>query len=156
PRSPAISTDAILHATREVLLLKGAATTTAEIARRAGVSEGLLFKRFSSKEELLRAAMRMPESAGWVDALEGLSGKGDARENLVQIAAQLLAFYRETTPRALIVWSHKLSQKRRPPPGESPPARGISALTRYLEREASAGRIKPCDPQIVARVLLGA
>jgi hypothetical protein len=29
-------------------------------------------------------------------------------------------------------------------------------LTRYLEREAELGRIRPSDPQIVARLLMGA
>lgn len=48
-RPVAIHDPTILDAAREVFLLRGAAATTAEVARRAGVSEGSIFKRYRTK-----------------------------------------------------------------------------------------------------------
>jgi AcrR family transcriptional regulator len=48
----------VLEATVEALVELGVAgTTTTEIARRAGVSQGALFKHYTSKRELLAAAL---------------------------------------------------------------------------------------------------
>ncbi len=50
-------TDAqILNAAREAFQESGSAATALQIAKRAGVSEGILFKRFATKAALLRAA----------------------------------------------------------------------------------------------------
>ncbi|MBU6161784.1 MAG: TetR family transcriptional regulator, partial [Myxococcales bacterium] len=64
-RKAVIRDDEILLAAREVFLESGPTATTAEVARRAGVSEGTLFKRYVTKKELIIAAMKMREEASW-------------------------------------------------------------------------------------------
>jgi AcrR family transcriptional regulator len=56
-RPPRIREDEILNAARDVFREEGHATTTAKIAERAGVSEGILFYRYKSKEALLAAVI---------------------------------------------------------------------------------------------------
>jgi AcrR family transcriptional regulator len=56
-RRPSIRDEDILEAAREIFLAKGIRATTAEVAERARVSEGILFHRFKSKEGLFRAAL---------------------------------------------------------------------------------------------------
>ncbi len=52
-----IKADDLLEAARQVFLKKGTQATTAQVAERAGVSEGTLFKRFGTKADLFRSAM---------------------------------------------------------------------------------------------------
>ena len=56
-RPTSIKDETIVAAAREVFLERGIQATTAEVAERAGVSEGSVFKRFKTKSELFRAAM---------------------------------------------------------------------------------------------------
>ena len=58
PRPVTIQDSAILDAARRVFLVRGYSASTAEIARRAGVSEGSLFKRFRTKTALFLAAIQ--------------------------------------------------------------------------------------------------
>ena len=58
---PASSPDADrLDAAREVFVEKGPGASTREVARRAGVSEGVLFQRYGTKRDLFFAAMMIP------------------------------------------------------------------------------------------------
>jgi len=56
-RPPSIREEDLLDAARDVFREEGHATTTAKIAERAGVSEGILFYRYKSKEALLAAVI---------------------------------------------------------------------------------------------------
>mgnify|MGYP001134528590 CR=1 FL=1 len=56
-RPTSIDDDQILTAARAVFLEHGIRGTTLEVAQRAGVSEGSIFKRWKTKEELFHAAM---------------------------------------------------------------------------------------------------
>lgn len=51
-RSRSITDEQILEAARAVFLEDGFSASTLEIARRAGISEASIFKRFSTKENL--------------------------------------------------------------------------------------------------------
>src|SRR6201996_3802803 len=63
-RDPVASRAAILAAAREVLAERGyARATIREIARRAGVTHGLVMRHFGSKEQLLVAALPGPRAA---------------------------------------------------------------------------------------------
>src|SRR5512133_3237204 len=56
-RPQQIPEEALLNAAAAVFLRDGVGATTAEIARRAGVSEGLLFYRYKTKDELIAAVI---------------------------------------------------------------------------------------------------
>jgi len=80
---------AVLRAAEELFAEQGYAKTTVdEIARRAGVSKGLLYQHYDSKEELLRAA--------WSELVEGWmaetrervkTGEGDVADSIGQVLA---------------------------------------------------------------------
>jgi AcrR family transcriptional regulator len=154
-RPTTLSSEEILEAARQVFLRKGHAAPTAEIARRAGVSEGTLFKRWGTKDKLFLAAMA-PESPTWADKVEAMVGQGEVRENLVAIAGQILAFYQQATPRIIHIWASSLHRKRRKLGPNSPPVVGIQLTTDYLAAEAALGRLAVADPEVAARVFLGA
>jgi AcrR family transcriptional regulator len=160
-RPSSVNTEQILQAARELFLEQGFAVTTAAIARRAGISEGSIFKRFPSKEALFFAALGIPEPA-WVEGLKERAGQGDVRENLVQIMLSMTEFFRELVPRLMMMWSCRaLADKDRMAywqrgDKEAPPLRGLAALCAYFERETSLGRLRVTAPEVAARMLLGA
>ncbi len=156
-RPAVVSTEQILEAARELFLEQGFGVTTAVIARRAGVSEGSIFKRFASKEELFFAALGIPDPP-WTAGLEEGAGQGEITENLRLLLLSLIEFFRELLPRVTVLWSCRGLAKG---PSfwqdwpDSPPMRGLKQLTQYLDREMALSRIRPCNAEVLARVLLG-
>lgn len=153
-----IKDETIVDAAREVFLERGIQATTAEVAERAGVSEGSVFKRFKSKAELFRAAMwdRITQP-DWAKDLSGRVGKGDLRENLFQIGTQMIGFFRTIIPLLMMSWSNPAPNGLPPPLSGSnpPPLRALKHLTGFFEAEIRAGRVRRQDPEIIARVFLG-
>ena len=84
-RPKSITNEQILGAAQDAFLESGLAATTADIARRAGISEGTIFKRFGSKDDLFLAAMGLEQEPPWVATLDELVGNGDLRCNLERI-----------------------------------------------------------------------
>jgi AcrR family transcriptional regulator len=154
-RSPTITNEQILEAAREVFLAEGFGASTVEIARRAKVSEGSIFKRFSTKEELFFAAMGISEVPAWIKELETLSGQGDLKENLITLSLNILEFFREVVPRITMMCAQGTPPPEMESLRKSLPVRDIKAVTIFFDREQKLGRIRQCDPEVAARILIG-
>ncbi|MEH2359292.1 TetR/AcrR family transcriptional regulator [Nostoc sp.] len=153
-RIPRITNQQILEAARQVFLQQGFGASTLEIAQQAGISEASIFKRFSTKEELFFAAMGIPEKPLWVNELESLCGKGDLKENLINICVQIMEFYRQVLPQIMMLRSRGNAMPELG--GKEPrPMLDVKVLTAFLEREINQDRLRPCDPQTVAHILVG-
>ncbi len=97
-------TDAeLLETARLVFLEKGFAASTKEIARRAGISEGVIFQRFSTKEDLFFAAMSSP-LADVHQLLDHPPSTG--RDLLEKIVFSMIDYFRETLPVLISLMSH--------------------------------------------------
>jgi AcrR family transcriptional regulator len=161
PRPRTISNEEILRIAREVFLERGPTATTAEIARRAGISEGTIFKRFPTKNALFSAAMGaagLEHLRDWTDQMARLVGKGSVRDNLVTLMVSLIELFRQLLPRIMLVWSSRdvAAERIKTLHGEdSPPRRGLASMARYLEREMDKGRLRRGDPELFARIFLG-
>ena len=156
---PAHITDQqILGAAREVFLEKGIQATTAEVARRAGVAEGSIFKRFKTKHELFASAMDMElEDLDFLGGLEERVGQGDVKRHLYEIGMDFLSFMRRLMPLMMMSWSN-------PGPGglpeilsspNPPPLRALKRMAAYFAAEMKKGRLRTSDPEIMARALFG-
>ncbi|MEH2139106.1 TetR/AcrR family transcriptional regulator [Nostoc sp.] len=153
-RIPKITNQQILEAARQVFLQHGFGASTLEIAQQAGISEASIFKRFSTKEELFFAAMGIPEKPLWVNELESLCGKGNLKENLINICFKIMEFYSEVLPQIMMLRSRGNALPE--PGGKEPgPIRDVKALTAFLQYEINQNRLRPCNPQTVAHILLG-
>jgi AcrR family transcriptional regulator len=153
-----VSTDDILTVAREVFLELGPAATTTEIARRVGLSQAALFKRFGTKGDLLTAALKPPNEPPFLEVLA--TGPEDAplAPQLRRVGLAIAAFFRELIPcmamlRATGVDHHKLLASYPVPP----PVRAHMALTGWLGRAKEMGRVRPnVDVASAALVFLGA
>ena len=158
PRPTSIKDQTIIDAARAVFLERGFGATTAEVAERAGVSEGTLFNRFHSKSGLFQAAMAPTiESLSFVDGLESRVGTGDLRDHLMQIAEAGVNFFRKIMPLIMMSWSNPgptgLPEALTQP--NPPPLRALRKLASYFEAEIQLGRMRPFDAEILARIFLG-
>jgi AcrR family transcriptional regulator len=141
-----------------VFLERGIRATTAEVAERAGVSEGTLFHRFKTKEAIFRQAMQLQEDEipelliGAVDSILGMP----AEEALNALGKRLLELGRVVLPLMMMSWSN-------PTNGGGPPERiaarfriFIRNLAGFFESQSAAGRMRAVDPEVAARAFLGA
>ena len=157
-RPKTITDQQILEIARTLFLERGPSIPTAEIARVVGISEGLIFKRFPTKHALFLAAMGV-KSSSWAEMLEDLEGKGDLRQNLQRIIAQLLGFVRDLLPATMLLWSCRgdapEQHLRNLRDKDSPPKKGLEALVSYFRKEMKARRVHAADPEVLARIVLG-
>ena len=166
-RTATITNDRLLQAARTEFLEWGIRATSAAIARRAGVSPGILFHRFGSKEALFAAAMSVGDQHGRPRFdLRARVGKGSVRETLTELGEFLLDRFFLVVPNQLMAWAN-------PGPGRGASAapqqgvnvaeqyrergvRGQRQLVEYLRAEARLKRIRLEDPFVVVQTFSGA
>jgi AcrR family transcriptional regulator len=157
-RPPSIDSEHLLAVAREVFLERGIRATTLEVAERAGVSEGVLFHRFKSKEGLFSAAMELDGDAvsnRMLQAIEALDGL-EVRDAIVQLATTLLEVGRIALPIVMMSWSNPqpctaliFEKKRAKFQGV------LKALGGYFEQQMELGKVRRMDAEVLARALLG-
>ncbi len=96
-RNKTISDDELLDVARDTFVEQGFAASTKEIARRAGVSEGLIFQRFQTKEDLFFAAM-IPPSADLSRLLDHPVQRRRERALLEKVTFSMIEYFRDTPP----------------------------------------------------------
>jgi len=144
-RKKTISDADLLAVARTVFVEEGFGASTKEIARRAGVSEGVLYQRFATKDELFFAAMIPPPS----DVTKMFQGTRLAGRKLVEkLTLAMLDFSRQALPVMLPLMMHPSFQleefaKRHP---DSPLFVLRREIGPFLMREREAGRLGPVDP----------
>src|SRR3989442_15325829 len=110
----------LVHAALELFTARGyETTTTAEIARKAGVAEGTIYRHFQSKQHLLNELYR--GAARWAVRLvreaEGGAGGGDPREKVRHVGQAP----GEGATRERAVGHPFFPEPHRPPPPPHPP-----------------------------------
>jgi AcrR family transcriptional regulator len=104
-RNKEIDDQTLLEACREVFLREGIGVSTRRLAQSVGVSEGVLFQRFHSKDELFFACMRLPPPA-LDDALARALARKSLQAGLVVLGAAVLEYLRVQMPVVLLVLAH--------------------------------------------------
>lgn len=153
PRS--ISDDRVLEAAREVFVEQGFGASTREVARRAGISEGVLFQRYDTKVELFFAAMEPPAFI-WDEVIGPDIPEDDGLARLRALVAGLVEYFRAAMPVLLPLLSHpefRMEDFARRHPDSS-----LITLRReirdHLAAERRAGRVGPIDPGPAALALV--
>ena len=143
-----------------MFLEKGVQATSAEVAARAGVSEGSIFKRFKTKSELFQAAMGMDmgDLPRGLELLPTLAGQNTVEENLVAAAHETISFFQRLMPIMMMRWANpKNSLCSGLETDDPPPLRAQKHIADYLERESALGRLsRTLHAPTMARAFLGA
>ncbi|MDQ0115651.1 TetR/AcrR family transcriptional regulator [Paenibacillus harenae] len=152
----------IAEAAEQVLLTNGLAkTTTKEIAKAAGCSEGSLYNHFKSKEDLflhvVRNQLKMLMAA--MTSLRNLPGKGTVRGNMEEVALAALNDYNHSMSMICSIFSEPGILDRHREGFESRnegPHRANETVEGYLLEEKRLGRIpEGMDARAAADLLLG-
>jgi len=165
PRPVSIQDDVILRAAREIFLEKGWDATTSEIAAKAGVSHGIIFKRFKTKQALFQSAMQ--DQGNWDQTIPALLNSGlgrkDVESTLVELGTLFVEKFLMLIPTLMMAWSNKQETEN---PAESTAAgnkeratralQAVKTIAAYLETEYRLGRIRKTDFEVVAQAFVGA
>jgi AcrR family transcriptional regulator len=152
-RTTTISDEQILSAAREVFLAQGFNAPATDIATKAGISSGSIFKRYKTKEDLFFAAMSCESQ--WAGGLEKLVGHGELKVNLEAIANAIFAFARDMLPRSMLSWSLRHCATKNEGQ-ETLVARDIRLLADFLKAEQDIGRLRPSlETQVAATTIVG-
>lgn len=144
----------IIQATMELIMERGyAAATTKDIARRAGVNESTIFRRFQGKKEIVLSAMKLPE---WNPGLkkEDFTYVYDLEKDLMSFA---MRYMEKVTPKMV-----KVSMGLRTPELFADTAKGIletpsvfkEVLETYFQEMRSKGLIENDDAESLAMMFL--
>lgn len=157
-RPVSISDEQILDAARAVFTEKGPRATTAEIAERAGVSEGILFKRFGSKAGLHKVAMSSDIAGGWIRREMRAQAPLRTRKDFERFIRWQAEVLRNVTPVVIMAWSSRAQLGALPAElagPESAPLVAIRTLGEMLEEEMKAGYLAARDAQAIAHMITG-
>ena len=151
-RTKTISDADLLAIAKQTFVEVGFAASSKEIARRAGVSEGVLFQRFTTKEELFFAAMT-PPPLDLHEIFEHPQLEGQAL--IEKITFAMIDYFRTLMPVLIPLMSHPSFRfedfaKRQP---DSPLVTLRRQLVNFVMREKRAGRIGSVDPGAASLVI---
>ena len=146
--------DLLKHA-RRVFLKHGPSVSTTVIASACGMSQAALFKRFSTKQELLLRALLPPMN----HTCFGLLAKGPSaaplRQQLIPLAQEITDFFCQAVPAFICLRSSGINTEALRDKEGLPPLMVLhQSTTRWFE--ASAARLKDINHENVALMFLGA
>ncbi|MEK7468436.1 MAG: helix-turn-helix domain-containing protein [Planctomycetota bacterium] len=147
----------LLEAARAVFVKRGFAGTTREIARRAGISEAVIYQRHSTKAHLFFAAMTPPEP-DFAKLLEPPADPRRAREHFGDLAVGMVNYFRKLVPIFLPLLTHpsfdfaKYSRQRE----HGPFGRIHAGFTEYLEKQRKRGLVAAPNLHAAALTLFAA
>jgi len=156
-RNKTIRDEQLLQYARAVFLESGAFGSTKEIARRAGVSEATLFKRYPTKAALFLAAM-VPEEVDIEAVIHSFTKETDARLVLTEIGHRILAYFRTLIPVVMHLMTHpSISMADVTAHFKSMPPQALAeALAAHMKEANSRGTVKVENPMATASLFVSA
>jgi len=152
-----VSDEQILEEARACFLEHGASVPTTVIAERLGVSHGVLFQRFGTKEQLLWAALAPPSEAPWFSLVRAGPDERDVRAQLRELAGEISAYLDRIVPCITILRSAGLGiEWMKVPPEDKPPVRARREIEGWFSRAIARGLLRPHKPEHAADLFLGA
>ena len=155
-RPTILSDDALLDAAQAVLLEKGLDATTADVARKANISESVIFHRFKTKEAMFIAILeRRTALDPEMKELSARAGNGDIADHLHVFGTALIDKVRALLPFFMLLFSSPLKMNLLREWVQQAHPKYFRLLNRYFEQEARLGRLKSVSTQTLAGTYLG-
>lgn len=151
----------ILAAAREVFLRDGFMETNLnEVARKAGVGKGTLYRHFENKAELYVAVLTENDGGFFEAARRAIDPESGALRQLRQAADFYIDFWKRHPESFRVIWA---VQNRELIGGLSPALlervagifeRPVRFLERVVRAGVESGELRACDPWVTANALL--
>ena len=148
----------ILYEARACFLEHGAAVSTTVIAERLGISHGVLFQRFGTKDQLLRAALLPPppEAQPWMVRVQSGPDDRDVRAQLFELAEEISTYLERIVPGLSVLRSagmhiESMAERRE----DLPPVRAHREMAGWFSRAMARGLLRPVQPEHAAELFLG-
>jgi TetR/AcrR family transcriptional regulator len=148
----------IIRAALEVFARNGfGGTTTREIAENAGISEAMIYSHFRNKQDLYTAIIdeKLQESEPLYYPLDAMRNRDDARVFTTIVANYLRRHSEDPTFLRLFLISglegHELASMF----VAGPVRKFFEFLADYIGERIDEGAVKPVNPEITSRCLLG-
>lgn len=146
----------LLDVARKLFAEKGLENTTIkDIADEAGVAQGLLYHYFRSKDEVFWAIIARDNPFPVMSEVLASAGERPAREVLVQAGLRAYTLLTERSELFRIVIREFTTRPEMQQGFKVVQSIAIGLLTRYLEARITAGELRPHNPDITARMLMG-
>ena len=147
----------ILEEARACFLEHGAGVSTALIAERLGISHGVLFQRFGTKEQLLRAALLPSPVLPWIPQAQAGPDDRDVRSQLLELADEISTYLARIVPALAVLRSagipvESLAERRE----DLPPVRARREIAAWFSRASERGLLRALQPAHAADLCLGA
>ena len=133
-------------------------TSIRDIAGAAGVAQGLIYHYFHSKEDLLWAIVSQYNPVPEISAIFAGAADRPARQVLPEAATKMLRLLSERSELqslARIILREALIRPQMQYAVRLMQAVGIGFLTRYLDARITAGELRPHNPDVTARMMIG-
>jgi len=152
-----VSDEEILEAARSAWL-EDPRASTARIAKRIGLSEAAIFKRFRTKVRLMLKAFGVEKGPPWVGLVERGPDDRPLDAQLLELALEVDGFFRNLMPRVAVLKGVGLSPKQIFGDDEEPPPLvGFRALRDWFSRAQTGGLVcSSHDPGALAIAFIGA
>jgi len=159
PLPPALRRQAIVDAVIPLLLDKGSAVTSRQMAEAAGIAEGTIFRVFRDKPSVIKEAVKTSmDPAPVCAALAGISESAPMDSQLVAAATILVERSERVAALVGILRSARASTSKQaagiPRFVHDSNAAILSELTRLLERHTDRLRVPPTRAAIAFRGLI--
>jgi len=148
----------IIRAAMEVFARNGfGGSTTREIAENAGISEAMIYSHFRNKQDLYTAIIdeKLQESEPLYYPLDAMKNKDDPRVFMTIVSNYLRRHSEDTTFLRLLLFSalegHELASMF----VAGPVRKYFEFLADYIGERIDDGALKPINPEITSRCLLG-
>ena len=154
-----ISDEKLLEVARSVFLEQGAGASTAVVAERAGISQGVLFQRFGTKEQLLIKALEPPRDVSWIERAEAGPDERDLRDQMRELGEDIAEHLAQVIPALMVLRAAGLRLEARWGREEGaapPPLRGLRVMRAWFEAAKAQGRLGEVDPSALALAFVGA
>jgi len=149
----------IMEAAKELFARQGfEGTTTRQIAEAARVNEAIIFRHFSSKEDLYWAIIdRESELTGWQEALRRQLNSGASdREILAGIAEDILhRRAKDSSLSRLLLFSALENQRRSQRFFQTHVVEYYEAIAKYICKRIEDGAFRAVNPLLAARGFVG-
>ncbi len=150
---PATKKDSLINAALALFMKKGIkGTTTRDIALRAGISEGTIYRYFPSKEALAREVFEQNLERFWRFLRRELRNTSNPDEMLGAFIRGVFEFARKYHRRYSFIFSAHQTELRRLSRTKMKPKQMLAKILRLGQVQ---GRFRPLDANLAAAMILG-